>query len=184
MPAAFLILSFLQPVGLHWLCAIVLGAPFTLLTPPPPLSLYPHPTSLSLYNPSRSCSIWFFSMGKIKKLHFSNDDFFCCCLTSKPRTPTHAPPPCSGVGSVYAPSAAQPSSVLLNFLNFHPLMNFIDLLPPPPTPLLCSSNCLDDNSPFHPQKPLWDCAMLADMIGFFLFVCLLLIIGDSSLRYK
>lgn len=26
--------------------------------------------------------------------------------------------------------------------------------------------------------------MLADMIGFFLFVCLLLIIGDSSLSYK
>lgn len=77
MPAAFLILSFLQPVGLHWLCAIVLGAPFTLLTSP--FFLYPHPTflSLSLYNPSRSRSIWFFSMGKIKKnLHFLMMIFF------------------------------------------------------------------------------------------------------------
>lgn len=151
MPAAFLILSSLQPVGLHWLCAIVLGAPFTLLTRP---SFYPpHLLSLSI-PPSLSCSrsIWFFSMGKIQKTpFFLNDDFFCCRLTSKPRTPTHAPPPRGGVGSVYAPSAAQPSSVFLNFLNFHPLMNFIDLLPPP-TPLLCSSNCLDDNSPFHPQN--------------------------------
>lgn len=77
MPAAFLILSFLQPVGLHWLCAIVLGAPFTLLTSP--FFLYPHPTflSFSLYNPSRSRSIWFFSMGKIKKnLHFLMMIFF------------------------------------------------------------------------------------------------------------
>lgn len=155
MPAAFLILSSLQPVGLHWLCAIVLGAPFTLLTSPsfsplpsPFLYLYPPPSL------SRSRSIWFFSMGKIQKLHFlMMIFFFCCCrLTSKPRTPAHAPPPRGGVGSVYAPSAAQPSSVFLNFLNFHPLMNFIDLLPPSPTPLLCSSNCLDDNSPFHPQN--------------------------------
>lgn len=108
------------------------------LSPPPPL------LSLSLH--------LIFLDGKDSKTPFSNDDFFCCCLTSKPRTPTHAPPPRGGVGSVYAPSAAQPSSVFLNFLNFHPLMNFIDLLPPPPTPLLCSSNCLDDNSPFHPQN--------------------------------
>lgn len=134
------------------MCAIVLGAPFTLLTSP---SFYPLPhLFLSFYPPlplSLSLHLIFLD-GKDSKTPFSNDDFFCCCLTSKPRTPTHAPPPRGGVGSVYAPSAAQPSSVFLNFLNFHPLMNFIDLLPPPPTPLLCSSNCLDDNSPFHPQN--------------------------------
>lgn len=148
MPAAFLILSSLQPVGLHWLCAIVLGAPFTLLTSPsfspPSPHLFSMPLLLSLH--------LIFLDGKDSKTPFSNDDFFCCCLTSKPRTPAHAPPPRGGVGSVYAPSAAQPSSVFLNFLNFHPLMNFIDLPPPPPTPPLCSSNCLDDNSPFHPQN--------------------------------
>lgn len=128
----------------------------TFHSPHLPLFLPPLTFSLSLSPPlplSLSLHLIFLD-GKDSKTPFSNDDFFCCRLTSKPRTPTHAPPPCGGVGSVYAPSAAQPSSVFLNFLNFHPLMNFIDLLPPPPTPLLCSSNCLDDNSPFHPQKPL------------------------------
>lgn len=123
----------------HLLLFLPLPLTFSLSLPPLPL-----PLLLSLH--------LIFLDGKDSKPPFSNDDFFCCRLTSKPRTPAHAPPPRGGVGSVYAPSAAQPSSVFLNFLNFHPFMNFIDLLPPPPTPLLCSSNCLDDNSPFHPQN--------------------------------
>lgn len=113
----------------------MLGAPFTLLTCPSSFYPSPHLFSLSLFPLPLSLSLHLiFLDGKDSKTPFSNDDFFCCRLTSKPRTPTHAPPPRGGVRSVYAPSAAQPSSVFLNFLNFHPLMNFIDLLPPPPTP--------------------------------------------------
>lgn len=96
--------------------------------------------------------------------------FCCCCLTSKPRTPTHAPPRAVWCRECLRTVSCAAILCLLELFELSPLMNFIDLLPPPPP--LCSSKCLDDNSPFHPQKPLWDCAMLADMIGFFcLFVC-------------
>lgn len=184
MPAAFLILSFLQPVGLHWLCAIVLGAPFTLLTSP--FFLYPHPTflSLSLYNPSRSRSIWFFSMGKIKKKPpFSNDDFFCCCLTSKPRTPTHAPPRAVVWGVFTHRQLRSHPLSSWTFWTFTPswtLLTFFLLLLPPfcvhPTVWTITLHSI-------PKTSLRLCnASWYDWI--FLFVCLLLTIGDSSRSYK
>ncbi|MED6263298.1 hypothetical protein CHARACLAT_003197 [Characodon lateralis] len=77
---------------------MVLGAPFTLLTSL--LSLYlprPHLFSLSfsVTPPPLSLSLHLiFLNGKDSKTPFSNEDFFVsvCRLTSKPRTPTHAPP--------------------------------------------------------------------------------------------
>lgn len=190
MPAAFLILSSLQPLGLHWLCAIVSGAPFTLLLLPFSTPLpFPHPSpSLFLYfYPSFYRFIWFFSMGKIQKTPFSNDFLLLFNIQTThadTRTPPPLPTPRGGAGNVSAPPAAQPSSVFSNFFELSPPH---ELYWPPSS---ASSLCVHPTVwtiTLHsiPKTSLWDCAMLADVIGFSFFLfCLLLIIGDNSLRYK